>query len=79
MPILRFEIRFSEAERALLAKRAKKAHMSEAELLRVCMVMDAVLEGDRDALGIAFVRARDKAYKRLSKYFAHAEGVPQRA
>lgn len=45
-----FTIKFTEGERALLAKRAKKAGVTEADHLRACMVMDAVISGDPEAL-----------------------------
>jgi hypothetical protein len=66
VPILQLAIKFTEAERALLRKRSVKLDMSEADVLRVCMVMDAMMDGDKDAFKITAGRLREKVGKRLA-------------
>jgi len=60
MPIETLQIKFTDAERALLRKRSKALNMPEADVLRVCMICDAVLDGDRDAMRITTGRLREK-------------------
>ena len=68
MPILALQIKFTEAERALLRKRAKKENVSEADHLRMCMVADAVMCGDLDAVRIL----GDAMKRKLADRFAVA-------
>lgn len=65
MPMVRFQIKFSEAERDLLRKRAKKENLTEADVLRISMVMDAMMCGDADAWRILGENLRAKAVNRL--------------
>lgn len=66
MPILKLQIKFTDEERALLKKLAAKNDMTEADYLRVCMIMDGVLEGDRDAIKITAGRLREKVGRRVA-------------
>jgi hypothetical protein len=68
MPVVAFNIKFSEAERALLAKRAKAEHMTEADYLRMCMIMDSVVSGDVDALKLIGTKLRDTVAEGVRKY-----------
>ena len=65
MPTVRYELKFTDKERALVARRAKAAGMSEADLLRVEVVMGAMLDGDKEAFGIAFERIKEKVHARM--------------
>ncbi len=67
MPVEVFGIKFTEEERALLRKRAKIEKLSEADYLRVCMIVDAVMAGDRDAIKITAGRLREKFLARVRR------------
>jgi hypothetical protein len=60
-------LKLTEEERALLAKLATKRNMTEADYLRVCMVMDGVMDGDKDAVKIVGGKLRDVVGKRISE------------
>ena len=60
MPRVMVSLRLSEAEQALLARRAKKRGQSEADYLRVCMVMDSIIDGDLGAVKILSDSSRMK-------------------
>ena len=53
MPRVMVNFKFTDDERALLTKGAKANDLSEADYLRVCMVMDRVMSGDALAIKIA--------------------------
>jgi hypothetical protein len=60
MARLQINMRMTEAEQALLARRAKAEGISEADYLRVCMVMDSVIAGDMGAVKILADHLRSK-------------------
>jgi hypothetical protein len=66
MPIETLQIRFTDEERALLRKRSKVLNMPEADVLRVCMICDAVLDGDRDAWRISTGKLREKVAMKVA-------------
>lgn len=66
MPILRLQIKFTDEERALLQKLAAKDGMTEADYLRVCMLMDGVMGGDRDAIRIMAGKLREKVAAKMA-------------
>jgi hypothetical protein len=66
MLVERFQIKFTQAERALLRKRSKKEGVTEADHLRMCMVADAVMCGDLDAVRILGDAMKRKLVDRLS-------------
>jgi hypothetical protein len=66
VPIMTLQIKFTEAERALLRKLAAKNKLSEADYLRVCMIMDGVMDGDRDAIKITAGRIREKVGRKVA-------------
>ena len=68
MPVVQFNIKFSDAERELLRKRARAEKMGEADYLRLCMIMDSVMSGDVDALKIVGGKLREKAAEGIRKY-----------
>jgi len=70
-----FAIKFTEEERALLRKRARIEKMSEADYLRVCMIVDAMLAGDRDAIKITAGRLREKFVARVRRIPHWAEDL----
>jgi hypothetical protein len=67
MPVEVLAIKFTEEERALLRRRAKKEKLSEADYLRVCMIMDSMISGDRGALKIMAGRLREKFLARVRR------------
>lgn len=69
MPISQFSIKFTSEERALLRKQAAKRGLSEADCLRVCLVVDSVMDGDPLAVKITVGRVRDLARRRMSELF----------
>jgi hypothetical protein len=73
MPVIGFNIKFSEAERALLAKRAKKEEMTEADYLRLCMLMDAMMAGDPAAVKIFGGKLREKFLARVQRWMGRKE------
>lgn len=66
MPICQLAIKFTEDERALLRKRAAKEKMTEADYLRVCMIMDSVMDGDPLAFKITGRNLREKVGRRVA-------------
>ena len=50
-----------------MRKRAKIEKLSEADYLRICMIVDAVLAGDRDAIKITAGRLREKFLARVRR------------
>jgi hypothetical protein len=53
-------MKLTEDERALLAKRAKKEGLTEADYLRMCMVLESIMAGDLAAVKIAGANLRKK-------------------
>jgi hypothetical protein len=68
-----FTIKFTKAEKALLEKRAKKAGVTEADHLRACMVMDALVAGDVEALKVVGGTLREILAERIKMF--EAQGV----
>jgi hypothetical protein len=66
MPRIMVNMKLTEEERALLAKRAVVLQMTEADYLRVCMLVDSVLDGDRDAVRIVGGNLREKVGRRVA-------------
>lgn len=60
-----FQIRFTKAEREVLRRRAKKEGVTEADHLRMCMMMDAIVCGDIQAMGELGDRIREKVVERV--------------
>jgi hypothetical protein len=65
MPTLMFNIKFTDEERAILRRQAKKSKSTEADHLRVCMLVDAVVEGDMQAIKLTAGRMREKFVARM--------------
>ena len=65
MPTVLFSIKFTEEERAILRRQAKANDMTEADYLRVCMLVDAVAMGDVQALKLTAGRLREKFMVRM--------------
>jgi len=65
VPIVQYNVKLSESERKLLAKRAAAEGVSEADHLRLCMLLDAVMACDLDAVRIAGGILRKKLGQRL--------------
>lgn len=68
MPTIRFDIKFTERERALLRKRATSHRMTEADYLRVCMIADGFMSGDPDAIAATRDKLKDKVKQRLESW-----------
>lgn len=66
-------VRLSEAEKKLLSKRAKAEKLSEADYIRLAVVMDSVLSGDLDGLKIVGSVMAEKVGGRLKTW--RAQGV----
>lgn len=66
MPRIMVAMKLTEEERALLAKLSERNDMTEADYLRVCMLIDGVMSGDRDALKLAGGALREKVARRFS-------------
>lgn len=79
MPILTLQIKFTEDERALLRKRAKVLNLPEADVLRVSMICDAIVDGDRDAWKIGAGRLKAAVTARLSELVKGTEVAPVKA
>jgi hypothetical protein len=75
MPREMITVKMTEAERALLNKRAKKADMSVADYLRMTMVLEAVMAGDLDAVKILAENVRGK----LVRSFSGMQDAPVKA
>ena len=60
MPIVQINVKLTDEERALLAKRAKRQKLSEADYLRFAMSFEAFSAGDPDAVKILGGRLRAK-------------------
>jgi hypothetical protein len=67
MPRVMVAIQMTNEEKALLDKRAEHHGQTIGEYLRVCVLMDGVMDLDVDALKIAKHRAKAKVGERLSK------------
>ena len=66
MPRIMVTMKLTDEERALLSKLSDNNRMTEADYLRVCMLVDGVMSGDRDALRIAGGQLREKVARRVS-------------
>lgn len=66
MPRIMITLKLTEDERALLAKAAKANDMTEADYLRVCMIMDRVMDGDPLAIKITAGNLREKVARRVA-------------
>jgi hypothetical protein len=67
---IQVNVKLSEDERAVLARRAKKEGVTESDYLRTCMMMDALLAGDIGAFKITGERLRVKLKQRLQEWSA---------
>ena len=72
MPILQLAIKFTEPERALLKKRAKKHGLTEADYLRMAMSFEAFTAGDPDAISILGKKLRQKLWPAFVAELANA-------
>jgi uncharacterized protein (DUF1778 family) len=61
------QFRVNDEERALIEKSAKKAGMSVSEYIRVCMLMEMVIDGEMQALKIIGRTIGMKAMDALSR------------
>lgn len=66
MPRIMIGMKLTEDERKLLAKAAKANDMTEADYLRVCMLMDRVMDADPLAMKIAGATLRAKVGRRVA-------------
>jgi hypothetical protein len=60
-------MKLTEDERRLLAKGAKANDMTEADYLRICMIMDRVMSADPLAVKIASGALREKVGQRVAE------------
>lgn len=67
MPIIQVNVKLTADERALLAKGAKANDMTEADYLRVCMIMDRVMDGDPLAIKVTAGRIREKVRRKVTE------------
>jgi hypothetical protein len=58
-------MKLTEDERALLRRRAEKEHLTEADYLRVCMLMDSLMSGDYVAAKIFGDKVRAKLLEKV--------------
>ncbi len=66
MPIMKLQIKFTDEERALLQEMAERNGMTEADYLRVCMIVDGVMSGNKQAIKITAGRLREKVGRRVA-------------
>lgn len=66
MPRIMVAMKLTEDERKLLSKAAKANSMTEADYLRVCMIMDRVMDADPLAMKIAGAALRVKVGQRVA-------------
>lgn len=66
-------VRLSSAEKKLLQKRAKAEGLSEADYIRLAVVMDSVLAGEMDGLKIVGSLMAEKVGERLKTW--RSQGV----
>jgi hypothetical protein len=66
MPRIMVAMKLTEAEKALLDKRVEASGMTLSDYLRVCMLVDGVMDGDKDALKLVAGNLREKVGRRLS-------------
>lgn len=62
------QFRVTEQEKALIEKCAKKAGMEVADYIRVCLLMEMVIDGEVQALKIIGRRIGMKAMDALSRH-----------
>jgi hypothetical protein len=67
MPRIMVNMRLTEDERDLLAKAAKANDVSESDYLRICMLMDRVMDADPLALKICAGKLREKVGRRVAE------------
>ena len=60
MPRIMITMKLTEDERALLKKRAEKLDLTEADYLRMTMVLESILSGDLLAVKVLGQEARVK-------------------
>jgi len=60
MPRIMVTMKLTEEERALLRERSDKQDMTEADYLRMCMMMEAITAGNFKALKIFGDKVRGK-------------------
>lgn len=68
MPIIRFDMKLTEEESALLKKRAKAEGTTQSDYLRVCMLTDSFFAGDQDAIRIMRGRLGHLVREKLSAW-----------
>lgn len=66
MPRILVAMKLTEDEKALLTKLSERNDMTVADYLRVCMLIDGVMSGDRDAIKLAGGVLREKVAQRFS-------------
>lgn len=67
MPRVVVNFKFTEDERLLLAKGAKANKMTEADYLRVCLIMDRFMSADPLAMKITAGHLREKVGRRVAE------------
>ncbi len=67
MPRIMITVKLTDAERALLRKRADKHGIPEADYLRMAMVIEATTAGDFDAWKILAEGLRTKAAEQVAR------------
>lgn len=67
MPIVQINVKLTDQEKALLAKRAKANELTEADYFRVCMILEGVMDGDKDAIRITGGHLREKLARSVSR------------
>ena len=63
-------VRMDEEEKRILARRATSEHVTEAEHIRNCVILDAFVAGDLGAIKLVGARLRAKAKERIDAWSA---------
>lgn len=80
MPRIMVAMKLTEDERRLLSKAARDNDMTEADYLRVCMLMDRVMDADPLAIKIASGALREKVGRRVAEVLGfNFKDVPVKA
>jgi hypothetical protein len=80
MPRIMVAMKLTEAEKALLEKRVQVSKMTMSDYLRVCMLVDSVMDGDKDAIKLMAGNLRAKVTQRLVSLLGFDEkDVPVKA
>jgi hypothetical protein len=71
MPRIMVTMKLTEDERVLLARRAEKEGLTEADYLRMCMLMDSLMSGDFAAAKIFGQKVKTKLAEKMGVAFPH--------